>query len=295
MEGRLSSFVLRLKMLDVSTFLDDEDATPFSPDSSNRARALEVFQGTGNVDALAKKYKLKTAFGTDVLFAAELARRQGAQLVKLTRWYTPSEVLTMATGANGEKLRRHHEERNALQEPVGKVRVIRCSRAVASDTGFGPVAPKSAQQDPEDPIDGPDVGVPSHDQVGELLAEGQVLEDEIASRAHGRAERRQEGYEEAEHRAWEEIQALGRIVNGSRANGVLANDRRLRPEARGEEGCDREQQGPHRERKPTKRGDPRRPGAPGGVTGLAGASAFRTEGCRARGGCRERASAAPAR
>lgn len=91
--------------LSVQPFLDDEDATPFPPNSSNRARQLEMVQGTDNVYALAKKYKLRTAFGTDVLFSAALARRQGAQLTKLTRWYTPAEALTMATGANGELLR----------------------------------------------------------------------------------------------------------------------------------------------------------------------------------------------
>jgi imidazolonepropionase-like amidohydrolase len=91
--------------LSVQPFLDDEDATPFPPNSSNRARQLEMVQGTDNVYALAKKYKLRTAFGTDVLFSAALARRQSAQLAKLTRWYTPAELLTMATGANGELLR----------------------------------------------------------------------------------------------------------------------------------------------------------------------------------------------
>ena len=91
--------------LSIQPFLDDEDAIPFPPGSSNAARAQQVFRGTDNAYALAKKYKLKTAFGTDVLFSAALARRQGAQLAKLTRWYTPSEVLTMATGANGELLR----------------------------------------------------------------------------------------------------------------------------------------------------------------------------------------------
>jgi len=47
----------------------------------------------------------------------------------------------------------------------------------------------------------------SHDGVrpddGELLAEGQVLDHQMGSRAHGREERRQEGNEEAEHRAGE--------------------------------------------------------------------------------------------
>jgi hypothetical protein len=43
--------------------------------------------GTDTAYVLAKKYKLKVAFGTDVdvLFSAALARRQGAQLVKLER------------------------------------------------------------------------------------------------------------------------------------------------------------------------------------------------------------------
>ena len=70
--------------------------------------------------------------------------------------------------------------------------------------GFGPTAPIPAQQDPEDPIGGPDVGVPSHGQGDELLAKGQVLEHEISPRTQGRAERRQEDYKEAEHRAVED-------------------------------------------------------------------------------------------
>jgi len=68
---------------------------------------------------------------------------------------------------------------------------------------FGPSAPIPAQQDLEDPIGGPDVGMSPTGQCGELLAEGQVLDHEVSSRTHGRAERRQEGYEEAEHRAGE--------------------------------------------------------------------------------------------
>ena len=91
--------------LSIQPFLDDEDAIPFPPDSSNRVRQLQVIRGTDNAYALAKKYKLKTVFGTDVLFSAALAKRQGAQLAKLTRWYTPAELLTMATGTNGELLR----------------------------------------------------------------------------------------------------------------------------------------------------------------------------------------------
>jgi hypothetical protein len=35
---------------------------------------------------MAKKYKLETAFGTDILFSKKLAERRGAQLSKMIRW-----------------------------------------------------------------------------------------------------------------------------------------------------------------------------------------------------------------
>src|SRR5215470_3296748 len=82
----------------------DEMADAFPEGSQERAKAFEVFAGTGKTLALAKKYSLKTAFGTDILFSQRLAQRQGELLVKFTRWYTPSETLGMATGTNGELL-----------------------------------------------------------------------------------------------------------------------------------------------------------------------------------------------
>ena len=82
-------------------FTSDEDVlATLGPVS--RKKALEVFAGTDNAYQLAKKYKVKTAFGTDVLFDAKIANRQGAILAKLVRWYTPAEALEMATADNGE-------------------------------------------------------------------------------------------------------------------------------------------------------------------------------------------------
>jgi imidazolonepropionase-like amidohydrolase len=82
-------------------FLDDEDAPPLVNPVSQK-KALEVFAGTDNAYKLAKKYKIKTAFGTDILFDERLTTRQGAILAKLVRWYTPAELLKMATADNGE-------------------------------------------------------------------------------------------------------------------------------------------------------------------------------------------------
>jgi imidazolonepropionase-like amidohydrolase len=85
-------------------FLEDEDAHPLPEGSPNRKKQLEVLSGTDTAYKLAKKYKVKTAWGTDTLFDAKLATRQGAQLAKMVRWYTPKEVLKMATADNAELL-----------------------------------------------------------------------------------------------------------------------------------------------------------------------------------------------
>jgi imidazolonepropionase-like amidohydrolase len=84
--------------------LPDEMRTGLSVGSVERAKAEEVWPGIAKAYELAKKYKIKTAWGTDVLFSRALAQRQGAILASLTRWHTPAEALAMATGTNGELL-----------------------------------------------------------------------------------------------------------------------------------------------------------------------------------------------
>jgi imidazolonepropionase-like amidohydrolase len=90
--------------LSMQPFLDDEDVTPFPEGSANRIKQVQMTSGTDNAYRLAKKYHLKTAWGTDTLFDAKLATRQGAQLTKMVRWYTPAQVLKMATSTNAELL-----------------------------------------------------------------------------------------------------------------------------------------------------------------------------------------------
>jgi imidazolonepropionase-like amidohydrolase len=72
--------------------------------SVERAKADEVWPGIDRTYRLAKKYNIKTAWGTDVLFSRALATQQGAILASLVRWYTPAEALAMATGTNAELL-----------------------------------------------------------------------------------------------------------------------------------------------------------------------------------------------
>ncbi|MFM6957059.1 MAG: amidohydrolase family protein [Acinetobacter sp.] len=85
-------------------FLDDEEAIPFPEGSANRKKQLEMTQGTDNAYNLAKKYHVKLAWGTDCLFDPSLAAKQGKQLAKMTRWFSPYQVLKMATYDNAQLL-----------------------------------------------------------------------------------------------------------------------------------------------------------------------------------------------
>lgn len=82
----------------------DDGPSPFPEGSPSRIKQLEMYQGTDLAYRLAKKFKIKTAWGTDALFDAKDAARQGKQLVKMTRWYSPAEALRMATSVNAELL-----------------------------------------------------------------------------------------------------------------------------------------------------------------------------------------------
>lgn len=84
-------------------FLDDEDAIPLSR-PAQRAQQLLITEGTDRSYALAKKHEVKLAWGTDTLFDAKLASRQGKQLAKMSRWFTAAEVLRMATSQNAALL-----------------------------------------------------------------------------------------------------------------------------------------------------------------------------------------------
>jgi imidazolonepropionase-like amidohydrolase len=88
--------------LSIQPFLSDEDTGVLTGQS--RINQLQVFAGTDTAYALAKAHKIRTAFGSDLLFSSQLAARQGVMLTHLARWYANAEILTMATATNGELL-----------------------------------------------------------------------------------------------------------------------------------------------------------------------------------------------
>jgi imidazolonepropionase-like amidohydrolase len=77
-----------------------------------------VFRGTDVAYGLAIKHKVKVGWGTDVLFGS--TGRQGTRLAIMTRWYTPTQVLKMATSDNADLL-----SLSGLRSPYqGKLGVI---------------------------------------------------------------------------------------------------------------------------------------------------------------------------
>ncbi|MFM9108615.1 MAG: amidohydrolase family protein [Chloroflexota bacterium] len=75
-----------------------------NPSEPNPEKAAIVSRGTDATYAYAIKYGLKVAWGTDILFSPEAAAKHGEHLAVMTRWYTPAQVLVMATSTNADLL-----------------------------------------------------------------------------------------------------------------------------------------------------------------------------------------------
>lgn len=84
-------------------FFGDDDANPHA-DPRSHAKQQMVAEGTERAYALAQRFNIQTAWGTDILFAPDKLARHGHMLAKLTRLYAPLDLLRMATGQNGQLL-----------------------------------------------------------------------------------------------------------------------------------------------------------------------------------------------
>ena len=89
--------------LSTQPFLNNQFAKP-QPTPEGEAKAQQVYAGTDAAYRLARRHRLKTAWGTDILFDPRMTANQGAILTTLVRWYSPAEILKMATAVNGELL-----------------------------------------------------------------------------------------------------------------------------------------------------------------------------------------------
>lgn len=84
---------------------------PFIGEGSNhystpaqQAKHELVVEGTENAYELAKKYGVKLAWGSDLLFNPANAKNQNLNIVKMTRWFSNYEILKMITHDNAELL-----------------------------------------------------------------------------------------------------------------------------------------------------------------------------------------------
>ncbi|MCR9087275.1 MAG: amidohydrolase family protein [Rhodobacteraceae bacterium] len=106
--------------LSIQPLLNDEDALKFD-DPVSTEKWIQVTDGTDTIYTKAKEIGVKIAFGTDMLFDPATAEKQGAFLAKLQRWFTPYEVMKMATSTNAELLYLSGP-RNPYQEgPLGVI------------------------------------------------------------------------------------------------------------------------------------------------------------------------------
>lgn len=89
-------------------------------DPLRREKRKPVIEGQKKVWALAKKHKVKLAWGTDFLFEPELNEEQNSYILKLKNWFTNAEILKMVTHDNAQLL-----QLSGLRSPYpGKLGVV---------------------------------------------------------------------------------------------------------------------------------------------------------------------------
>ncbi|MBX3597267.1 MAG: amidohydrolase family protein [Rhizobiaceae bacterium] len=103
----------------IQPFLADEDANSY-PTSEQRANQQAIAKGTVQAIELARKYNVKLALGTDILFNPKGTASQGKQLAKFAQWIDNLDVLRMLTSGNAD-LCGLAGPRNPYPAPLGRI------------------------------------------------------------------------------------------------------------------------------------------------------------------------------
>jgi imidazolonepropionase-like amidohydrolase len=80
------------------------DPAPPTQTENVRSKKQLVVDGTDFAYRMARKYNVKLAWGTDFLFLPAQNANQNRDMLKLTKWFTPAEVLKMVTHDNAQLL-----------------------------------------------------------------------------------------------------------------------------------------------------------------------------------------------
>jgi imidazolonepropionase-like amidohydrolase len=80
------------------------DPAPASAPEDIRKKKMMVVDGTDLAYRLAIIHKVKIAWGTDIMFDPKTAGNQSSDILKLEKWFSPAQALTMLTHDNAELL-----------------------------------------------------------------------------------------------------------------------------------------------------------------------------------------------
>jgi imidazolonepropionase-like amidohydrolase len=89
---------------DVWLSLQSLDLAPLTAPLNVQAKKKLVVEGTGNAFIWAKKYKVKLAFGTDLMFDPKQMTKQSTDILKLKEWFNAAEILKLMTHDNAQLL-----------------------------------------------------------------------------------------------------------------------------------------------------------------------------------------------
>ena len=87
-------------------WLSAQNLIPDTPSmtAERRAKRKGVLEGAAHVWQMAKKHRVKLAWGTDILFEPELNSEQNRLILPLKQWFTPAEILKLVTYDNARLL-----------------------------------------------------------------------------------------------------------------------------------------------------------------------------------------------
>lgn len=103
----------------IQPFLADDDANTYAT-AEQREQQKQIAEGTVRAVEWGRKYKVKMALGTDILFNPKGTASQGRQLAKFARWYENAEVLRMLTSGNAD-LAALSGKRNPYPAKLGRI------------------------------------------------------------------------------------------------------------------------------------------------------------------------------
>jgi imidazolonepropionase-like amidohydrolase len=87
-------------------WLSAQNLVPDSPEmtAERRAKRKAILEGNTRIWPMAKKDKVKLAWGTDFLFEPEMNAKQNQMILPLTSWFSPAEILKLVTYDNAQLL-----------------------------------------------------------------------------------------------------------------------------------------------------------------------------------------------